>query len=462
MSVCRRRLAFESLECRSLLSAVPLSAGEAVHVHVPDDLTGQAGGQVVVPVEIDTAEGVRGAEIHLRYDSDLLQADEAAVAAGSVWLQADAHVVANVDDSAGTIVVFVYAAEGLQPASGSLLEIQFAVRGSPPGGSSTPLDLVKVRLNEGAIALDAEPAAGADPTDGQITFVTPGQTAGISGVVYADTNSNNRPDAHEGVPGVKVVLVDAGGGQSREAVTGDGGRYEFFDLAPGSYRVVEQHPEAFLDGGPNEILVDLAEGQELAGQDFRERGLRPEYVYNRLLATTVQPVGSTAWVNAVRQIVDDGGSAVQEAEAFSTASIAATSIPAADRAAAEDAAQAAAPVAATIATPARADSGAGEIEQGGSELAATVSFVALDIEPHRETVVATAGPLTAGRAAWLADSASQALGQVAAPTEIADGEDAADDLRLLAANCLAGRPSSQRHEAIDLAVETSPLWMLEY
>lgn len=448
-----------------MLSVAPLSAGAPASVHVPDDLIGQAGGQVVVPIKIDAAEGIRGAEIHLHYDSDLLQADEAGVAAGSVWLEGDAHVVANVDAAAGTIVVFVFAAEGLDSAGGSLLEIQFAVRGSPPGGSSTTLDLAKVRLNEGAIALDAEPAVGADPTDGRITFVTPGQTAGISGVVYADANGNNQPDAHEGVPGVKVMLIDAGGGQSREAVTGDGGRYEFSGLARGSYRVVERQPEAFLDGGPNEILVDLAEGQELADQNFRERGLRPEYVYNRLLTTTVQPAGSTAWTSAVRQIVDDAGSAVIEAQAFSAASavaIAATSIPVENPVLVEIAAQAAAPDAAMIAMPVPADSGAAETGQGDSELAASVSVVALEIEPHRESALSAAGQIAAARASWSAESASDAPAQVAAPMEIANEGDAADDLRLLAANCLASPSSSKRHESIDLAVETSPLWMLEY
>lgn len=445
-----------------MLSVAPLNAGAPASVHVPDDLIGQAGGQVVVPVKINAAEGIRGAEIHLHYDNELLQADEAAVAAGSIWLQGDAHVVANVDDSAGTIVVFVFAAEGLDSASGSLLEIQFVVRGSPPGGSSTTLDLAKVRLNEGAIALDAEPVAGADPTDGRITFVTPGQTAGISGVVYADTNSNNQPDAHEGVPGVKVVLVDAGGGQSREALTGDGGRYEFSDLAPGSYRIVERQPEAFLDGGPNEILVDLAEGQDLADQNFRERGLRPEYVYNRLLTTTVQPAGSTAWTSAVRQIVDDADSAVQETQAFSAVSIAAASIPLENPVSVDLAVQAAAPVAAMIATPAPADSRAVETEQGDSELAASVSVVALEIEPHRESALSAAGQIAAARASWPADAASDAPGQVAAPMEITNEGDAADDLRLLAANCLASPSSSKRHESIDLAVETSPHWMLDY
>ena len=124
--------------------------------------------------------------------------------------------------------------------------------------------------------------------------------------------------------------------------------------------------------------------------------------------------------------------------------------------------QAAAPVAAMIATPVPADSRAVETEQGDSELAASVSVVALEIEPHRESALSAAGQIAAARASWPADAASDAPGQVAAPMEITNEGDAADDLRLLAANCLASPSSSKRHESIDLAVETSPHWMLDY
>ena len=55
MSFGRRRLAFESLESRRVLSAVS----------IPVDLTGQPSEEVLVPVEIDDAEGVRAAEIHI-------------------------------------------------------------------------------------------------------------------------------------------------------------------------------------------------------------------------------------------------------------------------------------------------------------------------------------------------------------------------------------------------------------
>ena len=58
--------------------------------------------------------------------------------------------------------------------------------------------------------------------------------------------------------------------------------------------------------------MQVTAGQELSGQDFRERGLRPEYVYNRLFSTPVMPVGSTNWISSVRRIVGDADEAASE------------------------------------------------------------------------------------------------------------------------------------------------------
>lgn len=409
-----------------MLSAVPLAGGALTHVHVPDDLTGQVGGQVIVPVKIDNAAGVRGAEIHLNYDRSVLGADEARVLAGSVWSQAGTQVVANVDDDAGSIVVFVFAAEGLSPGSGSLLEIEFSVRAGVAGGS-TAVDLAKLRLNEGAILLDPEPAAGADPTDGRITLVSPGQTASISGSVFADTNSNNQPDPHEGVPGVKIVLVSADGSQQAETLTGEDGRYEFGALGPGCYRIVEQQPAAYVDGGPNEIPVDLAEGEELADQNFRERGLRPEYVYSRLFTTSVQPVGSTEWASAVAQIGDDAGSIDVETQTVSMASMGSIA--------------SAAPMGSVAAIASLAP-----MTSAASMASASSVFS------------------TASTSSTASIAAASGLTEAPAPveTEIDNQRNAADDLQLLAANCVETLSSpSRRHQSIDLVLETSPQWMLE-
>lgn len=71
----QRRLAFQNLENRRLLAAV----------NIPVDLSGTAGQVIVAPINIDTSSGVRGAEIRLSYDTNLLDLTPAGVTAGSGW-----------------------------------------------------------------------------------------------------------------------------------------------------------------------------------------------------------------------------------------------------------------------------------------------------------------------------------------------------------------------------------------
>jgi hypothetical protein len=95
--------------------------------------------------------------------------------------------------------------------------------------------------------------------------------------------------------------------------TAANGEYQFTDLAAGTYRIQQKQPVAFINGGPNEIVVTLADGQALTDQNFRELGLRPEYVYNRLFTTLVMPVGSTAWTDTIAQIVTDAENGIMRA-----------------------------------------------------------------------------------------------------------------------------------------------------
>jgi hypothetical protein len=103
-------------------------------------------------------------------------------------------------------------------------------------------------------------------------------------VVYADTNTNNAPDTTEGVPGVKISLFNGTGTLLQETFTDSDGWYEFRELPAGEYRLVEQQPAAMIDGGVTELNVSLAADDDRSDLHFREIGLRPEYVFNRLLA----------------------------------------------------------------------------------------------------------------------------------------------------------------------------------
>jgi hypothetical protein len=289
-----RRLRLENLESRRLLAAV----------NIPDDLVGQVGAEVAAPVVIDSAQGVRGAEIRIKYDPTLLTLTSEDVTAGSAWESVeDTQVVANVDQATGTVVVFISASAGLPDVEGSLVIFAFAVRDQAAPGTETPIDLVEVKLNEGTIPVNPAPIAGPDPTDGSILISDqPGETDRIAGFVFADTNNDNLPGALEGIPGVTITLINIETGAQRQTTSDDQGAFEFTQVAAGRYRVVQTQPLAYLEGGPNELTVDLAAGQNLENQNFRELGLRAAYVYNRLFTTTALPIGSPPWIEVLRQI----------------------------------------------------------------------------------------------------------------------------------------------------------------
>lgn len=225
---------------------------------------------MVVPVDIDNADGVRGAEIDISFTPSLLQTSQAAVVAGSVWPQG-AVVEANVNNTAGTIAAIVANAQALPAGGGSLLNVDFTINSRAVAGQSTAIDLTNAVLNSGAIVPNPEPKPGPDPTDGLVTFV--GNTASVSGIVYADTSGTGQPEANEGVPGVEIILTNTATGQQWSTSTADSGQYSFSKLPAGAYRIVEQQPPALLAGGPTEIAATLSTGQSLTGQNFRTEGL---------------------------------------------------------------------------------------------------------------------------------------------------------------------------------------------
>lgn len=78
----------------------------------------------------------------------------------------------------------------------------------------------------------------------------------LSGYVYHDRDDDGLREAgEEGIAGVVVRLRDSegrpvldAGGQERSAITDANGYYRFLDLAPGNYRLVQEHPTGWLDG----------------------------------------------------------------------------------------------------------------------------------------------------------------------------------------------------------------------
>ncbi len=217
------RLLVESLEDRRLLAAVS----------IPTTLTGAAGAVVSAPVQIDTANGVRAAEIRLSYDTDILNIDTNSIQAGTVWASnSDTQVTANVDDAAGTIVLFVTSANALSNIAGSLAVLNFTIISGATSGDTATLNLTSVRLNEGAVAVTPTPAAGADSTDGLITVTGAASGNGsISGFVFADANKNGVVDTGEAIPGVVIVLTNSTTGATQQTTSASDGSYSFSNLA---------------------------------------------------------------------------------------------------------------------------------------------------------------------------------------------------------------------------------------
>ncbi len=312
MRSSRRRLSFQGLETRRLLAAVD----------IPDDLTGAAAQTVSAPVNVDSASGIRAAEIRLTYNTNVLDLDQASITAGSVFDGlSDVQVTANVDDVTGTVVVFVSTSTSLGDVAGSLVRLNFTVASGATVGTTAVLDLTQATLNEGQIATTPAPVSGSDSTDGLITIVAGGGIDRIAGFVFADTNTNSAFDVNEGIPGVRVTLVNQSTQAEQQVTSGADGSYEFAGLAAGTYLIREAQPTAYLEGGENEITATLVTGTALTNQNFRELGLLPQFVYNRLLTTLVMPVGSTAWTNEIAKInTDAANSTVSPAPAVASSS----------------------------------------------------------------------------------------------------------------------------------------------
>ena len=130
-----------------------------------------------------------------------------------------------------------------------------------------------------------------------VTIIDEG-TCFIGGYVYLDVNDNGIMDAPElALPNVPVTLT---GQAERTVLTDANGWYEFRDLPPGQYDVLETQPSAFLDGKdtPGEpvyghVANDMFYEMQLPSRtvamyyNFGEMGLIPELVSKKLfLAST--------------------------------------------------------------------------------------------------------------------------------------------------------------------------------
>lgn len=81
-----------------------------------------------------------------------------------------------------------------------------------------------------------------------VTSGIPAAIASIAGTVYHDRNNNGSIDpGEEGIAGVVIHLMQ-GGVIVAMTTTGPDGKYQFTNLVPGTYTVVEVHPSGWIDG----------------------------------------------------------------------------------------------------------------------------------------------------------------------------------------------------------------------
>ncbi len=132
----------------------------------------------------------------------------------------------------------------------------------------------------------------AAPVAVTVNVVDESAPGSLSGFVYLDANDNNVRESFEGgIPGVVITLTgttDLGAEVEQSMLTDAGGAYMFDELQPGTYQIAKRQSGALVDGqdsangtSSSHSVMDnlmLAGGQQLAGNNFGERGLQLDYM----------------------------------------------------------------------------------------------------------------------------------------------------------------------------------------
>ncbi|WP_145418058.1 SdrD B-like domain-containing protein [Planctomycetes bacterium K23_9] len=119
--------------------------------------------------------------------------------------------------------------------------------------------------------------------------------ATISGNVYQDDSDDGVRDAGEvGIAGVTVTLVDNNNNVVATATTNSQGQYEFADIVPGQYSIIETHPAGYYDGmdtpgtiSGQRVGQSGTDGDSLRQIDIRQGQTGIEYNFGELLGATL-------------------------------------------------------------------------------------------------------------------------------------------------------------------------------
>lgn len=170
---------------------------------------------------------------------------------------------ATVDPFANTAPIFVrtdangfYSAEGLPPGIYEVIEINnYPDNENPLQGFVDGIDTLG-RVGNTANGMSSndrfglvELCAGDEGVEYNFGEIRPSSISGFVSVSTpeGDCLDPNDPN-HNGIAGVTIQLFNENGAFLAETVTNDNGFYQFADLTPGTYSIVEVQPNAFLDG----------------------------------------------------------------------------------------------------------------------------------------------------------------------------------------------------------------------
>ncbi|QDV63488.1 Serine-aspartate repeat-containing protein D precursor [Crateriforma conspicua] len=122
---------------------------------------------------------------------------------------------------------------------------------------------------------------GKDLTDYDFCELPP---SSLSGTVYVDADRDCVYDPEEDpLAGVRVDLIDEAGNIVATTTTDADGNYQFDNLAPGTYQIIEHQPDGYYQGGQklgsgggtilgqDHMSVDVMAGVELVDYDFCEQ-----------------------------------------------------------------------------------------------------------------------------------------------------------------------------------------------
>lgn len=149
---------------------------------IPDDLTAEPGDALTVPIQLDDATGLEGADVVLQYDTNVFDLTAQNIKTGDLldgW-----SLVANVNEPSGTVKIIMYNTTPHTGGGGTIVSMNVDVSTDAYSGPSV-IDLQESsELNEGALVLTLD--------DGTVTIINgkepPGEKLVFTGEVASSSS----------------------------------------------------------------------------------------------------------------------------------------------------------------------------------------------------------------------------------------------------------------------------------